>query len=367
MPNLEFSLPYNNDNDTLDELCTLQGLGGNTISEIYLSCPQQYSGSGRITPKLDLDRFVQTIAQIHDHNIKVNMVMNTTCQGADWYTTKVSDPIINFIEKMHYQHGVEAVTIANPIYMQLVKQRLPKIEICASVLSDIDNVKKATIIREHGADVITPDANINRDLELLSDIKEATGARIKLMVNEGCLYHCPYRKFHFNFVSHWSKELEHSSIDGKDFFDHCMAVTLEDRSQILKSGWIRPEDIERYRDITNYFKVVGRTRGKSMVIRASKAYMNQSYDGNLIDIVCSSLHAFGMSYGAFLDNTAVGDADFFNKITRCDRRCIKCNYCQELADKLIKLNVVTRGKLEDMGRKELADKLEASGRLPYFG
>ena len=43
------------------------------------------------------------------------------------------------------------------------------------------------------------------------------------------------------------------------------------------------------------------------------------------------------------------------------------DYCQQLADKLLKLNVVTRGKLEDMGQNELADKLEAAGKLPHFG
>ena len=366
MPGLDFSLPYNDNDETLNELFGLQGLNGNTISEIYLSCPQQYSGSGRVTPRTNLDKFIKTVDLIHANGMRVNLIMNPTCQGADWYTSKFTDPLLSFLETMHYQHGAEAVTIANPIFIKQVRQRLPDIEICASVLSDVDNVKRAMIIREYGADTITPDANINRDLELLKDIKDATGARIKIMVNEGCLYHCPFRKFHFNFVSHWSKELEHSKMDGKDFFDHCLAVTLGDHSQILKSGWVRPEDLDSYRDITTSFKVVGRARGINMVLRASKAYMSQHYEGNLIDIICSSLHAFGLSYGAYLDNAGLGECNFFGKVSSCDRKCSHCSYCDELAKKLIKLNVVTRGKLEDMGRKDLADKLEAAGKLPYY-
>jgi hypothetical protein len=37
----------------------------------------------------------------------------------------------------------------------------------------------AVIYREAGADVITPDANVNRNLGLLKEIKEATVARLK--------------------------------------------------------------------------------------------------------------------------------------------------------------------------------------------
>ena len=365
MPELSFSLPYNDNEETLRQLFGLQGLGGNTISEIYLSCPQQFSGSGRVTPRTSMERFKKTIELIHSQGIRVNLILNSTCQGADWYTSQAAETMLGFLESMHKNHGAEAVTIANPIYIRKVRQRLPDVEICASVLSDIDNVKKAMIVREYGADTITPDANINRDPEMLKAIKEATGVKLKLMVNEGCLYKCPFRKFHFNFVSHWSKELEHSSMEGKDFFDHCLTSTLEDRSQILKSGWIRPEDLEKYSDITTSFKVVGRARGMHLVLRAAGAYMRQQYEGNLIDILCSSLNAFGLAYGAYLDNDGLGKCGFFEKISSCDKRCLDCDYCDKLAEKMVRINVVTRGKLEDLGRKEIADKLEAEGKLPY--
>ncbi len=220
---------------------------------------------------------------------------------------------------------------------------------------------------EYGADTITIDANINRNLDVLRDIKKSTGAKIKIMVNEGCHYRCPFRKFHFNFVSHWSKELDHSTMEGKDFFEHCVALTLKDPSHVLKSGWIRPEDLENYRDIASYFKVVGRTRPGTLVMRAARAYMSQHYEGNLLDIVCSSLNAFNLMYGAYLDNSSLGENNFFDRVTSCNRECHKCNFCRELAGRLIKLNVVTRGKLEDLGQQELADKLEQQGMLPHYG
>jgi collagenase-like PrtC family protease len=361
MADLEFSVPYNNDPETLKELFRLKRLGKNKIREVYLAGPQEYSGSGRITKELSLTQFTKIVDKIHKQGIRVNLIFNPTCEGSDWYHSEVVNAKMDYLRQVHKQYGVEAITIANPIYIKEVRRQLPNIEICASVLSDIDCVQRAVIFAEAGANVITPDVNINRDLELLKQIKKATKAELKLMVNEGCLYKCPFRKFHFNYMSHKSKEL--GPIEGDVFFANCSRVTLGDHSQILKSGWIRPEDIRKYGEISSFFKIVGRARPRSMVIRTTKAYLQESWDGDLLDIVSSSLNKFGLEYGAYLDNKSLDKYKFFEKVTSCDRNCSDCSYCQELARKLIRFEVPTRGKLEDMGLKDLADRLEKMGKL----
>ena len=139
------------------------------------------------------------------------------------------------------------------------------------MLGDIDCVEKAIIFRKAGADVITPDVNINRDLGLLKRIREKTGADIKLMVNEGCLFRCPFRKFHFNYISHKSRNPgAGKGVKSEDnvFSLNCIQLSKNDPSQLLKSGWIRPEDARQYGEITGYFKIVGRL--KDMVIRGGE-------------------------------------------------------------------------------------------------
>lgn len=362
MAGLEFSAPYNNDPETLEEIFKLKGLGKNRIKEIYLSGPQAYSGSGRITDELDLSQFIEIVDKIHKQGIRVNLILNSTCQGTNWYLPEVVSETMEYLRQVHEEHGVEAVTIANPLYIREVRRRLPDMEICASVLGDIDCVQRAVLYNRAGADVITPDVNINRDLELLKRIKEATDAELKLMVNEGCLYKCPFRKFHFNYISHKSKDL--GKIEGDAFFANCLNVTGGDHSQIFKSGWIRPEDTRKYSGISSFFKIVGRARPKSMVIRATKAYLQENWDGDLLDIVSSSLNRFGLEYGAHLDNKSLEKYNFFERLTSCDKDCNKCSYCEEVAKDLIRLRVLTRGKLEDVGLKDAADELERTGKLP---
>ncbi len=212
---------------------------------------------------------------------------------------------------------------------------------------------------EVGADVITPDANINRNLELLKEIKRVTKKKLKLMVNEGCLYKCPFRKFHFNYMSHVSKELGEYEADY--FFQNCVTKTISDLSQILKSGWIRPEDTEKYTDITDYFKIVGRAGSPSFITRSTKAYLEQSWDGDLLDIISSSLHQFGLHTCAYVDNKALDKYNFFKNITSCNYQCNTCSYCHNLSTKITSFDLITRGKLEDVNLIEIADKLEIEG------
>jgi collagenase-like PrtC family protease len=263
---------------------------------------------------------------------------------------------------MHEEHGLEAVTIANPIYIKEVRRLFPDIEICASVLGDIDCVQRAVIYNKLGANVITPDVDINRDLETLKKIKDAIDAELKIMVNDGCLNKCPFRRFHFNYMSHKSKDL--TDIEGDVFFANCSQVTANDFSQILKSCWIRPEDINKYGEITKFFKIVGRARPRSFVIRAVKAYLRQSYDGDVLDIVSGSLNKFGIEFGAHLDNKSLGKHDFFQKVTCADEDFVKEDFFRDLSKELIRFRVLTRGKLEDLGLKEVADDLQRKGRLP---
>jgi len=354
MGHLEFSVPYNNDPDTLAEVFRLKERNGNRITEIYLSGPQEFSGAGRIVPEMDFEEFAGLADKIHSEGIRVNLLLNSICEGSDWYSPAVLKSTMDYLERVHEDHGVEAITIANPLYIREVRKRFPAMEICASVLGDIDCVQKAVIFRKAGADVLTPHVDINRDPALLMKIKNATGARLKLMVNEGCLFRCPFRKFHFNYISHKSRKPEmRQGVKAEDnvFSLNCLQLSKNDLSQILKSCWIRPEDLRKYEQITGYFKLVGRTSSKTMLLRSVEAYMQESWNGDLLELMAGNLYSLGMSHLMHLDNKSLDESGFFQKITSCDKECSECDYCGALIGKLIKRGVFTPAKIEDLGLK----------------
>jgi len=352
MSGLEFSIPYNNDPESLQEIFRLKEHHGNHIREIYLSGPQEFSGAGRIAPELNFDEFARVVQSIHDQGIRVNLLLNSICEGSDWYSPGVLNSTMEYLRRAHQDLGVEAVTIANPLYVREVRRRFPQIEITASVLSDIDCVQKAVIFRKAGADVITPFVDINRNLPLLKRIGEKTGAEIKLMVNEGCLFQCTFRKFHFNYISHKSRKPgpgKEARAEDNVFSINCMQLSRNDPSQILKSSWIRPEDTGRYGGISRYFKLVGRTSSSSMLLRSVEAYLSGNWDGDLLELMAGNLYSVGMSHLLHLDNKSLGDAGFFDKTASCDKECSECDYCTTLAGKLIRRGMLTPTKIKDLG------------------
>jgi collagenase-like PrtC family protease len=356
--NLEFSVPYNGDPETLEDVFKLKKTTNNTIREVYLSGPQEYSGSGRVMDEVDLGQFLETVDRIHEEGLRVNLVLNSTCEGSHWYSPEVVRAKMEYLRQVHEEHGVEAVTIANPIYIKEVRRRFPELIICASVLGEIDCVQRAVIFTEAGANIMTPDVNINRNLQLLKEIKKATNAELRLMVNEGCLYKCPFRRFHFDYISHVSQESGNAT---GHFLPHCHEVISNDPSQFLKSGWIRPEDTKKYREITHSFKIVGRALQKAKVVRAVKAYLEESWDGDLMDIVSSSLGSYALGHGTYLDNKTLGEYSFFEKVTSCGQNCSQCSYCKQVANQLIAVVGFTEEKMEDKGLNVIIDNLEEEG------
>ena len=351
MSTLDFSVPYNNDPESLKEIFKWKECNGNRIREIYLSGPQEYAGSGRISPEQSFDEFADAVKKIHQEGIRVNLLMNSVCEGDDWYSGKVLNATMEYLIRVFEEYSVEAITISNPMYIREVRRRFPGVEICASVLADIDCIDKAVIYGKAGADSFTPDVNINRNLRLLKAIREKTGLEIKLMVNEGCLFKCPFRKFHFNYIAHKSRNPGVGGARGEDnvFSQNCIQVTKSDPAQIFKSGWIRPEDLERYGDVTPFFKLVGRTSSTRMICRALEAYMRQAWEGDLLELMAGNLYSYGMSFLTHLDNRSLDTVGFFEKVTSCDRECIDCDFCERLAGKLITRGVFTVEKIKDMG------------------
>jgi collagenase-like PrtC family protease len=350
MESLEFSVPYNNDSDTLEALFALKQFGNNRITEVYLSGPQEYSGSGRIVPEIALESFLEIVDRIHQEGLRVNLVLNSTCEGSEWYSRKTVASTIEYLELMCGEHGVEALTLANPLYMKIIREKLPDVEICASVLGNIDCVQRAVIYRKAGADTITPDVNINRNLKLLEEIKETTQAKLRILVNEGCLFKCPFRQFHFNAQSHVSKQVSEAGLDVTfaDFFGAGTQVIREDPAQLLKSCWIRPEDLRRYGEVATNFKLACRSQLKSFVVRVATAYMGESWDGDLLDLVSGCCKRFSMSHGAYLNNKALEAFKFFETVTACGNDCGRCSYCEQLAQQMLGLGLYSAEKREDL-------------------
>ncbi|MBW6461782.1 MAG: U32 family peptidase [DPANN group archaeon] len=332
MSGFSFWVPFNGDFKLLEELKVhfANDINGNKIEGLYFPASQEYFGSARVVKKLTIDNAKKVIDFCKNMGWKSNMLMNSSCGGADWYSPKTISKTLLLIKNMKLA-GLTSITITNPIYLQKIKKEIPDINIIVSVISEIESVQRAKFFEDLGADSFVPDRDINRNLELLKEIKDSTDMNMILMVNEGCLYRCPQRNIHYNFISHWSTtEKEKYS----DFMtNYCVNLRGVKPEELLKMQFILPQHLKHYACITSSFKIVGRTRSTKDILQITKAYLAEKWDGNILDLMSSATPSVRDKYGYGISANTLDDI-FFKKVTTCDNNCEKCNFCKNFTENI---------------------------------
>ena len=156
---------------------------------------------------------------------------------------------------------------------------------------------------------------------------------------------------------------------------HCALSSISDTSQLIKSRWIRPEDIHIHQEMgMDFFKIGGRAMPTKWIINAAEAYSSLHYPGNLYDILSTltsrlrdaepnlprtQTTAVASPPKVYIDNQALDRfIDFFKK-EDCLSGCHHCHYCQDIADKVVTFD---RGEADKYisTLKKLLDDLTSS-------
>jgi len=251
--------------------------------------------------------------------------------------------------------GVDSVTVSIPYLIELIKRQFPQLDVRVSTIAHVSSVARAKLFESLGADSITLDINVNRDFTLLKAIRSAVNCGLTVLLNNLCLYQCPYEYYHHDTLGHASQS--YNPLNGY-YEDYCVLRCTLDRlwdiSQAIKCRWVRPEDIHVYEEIgIDMFKTSGRSMPTERILNAATAYSSRRYQGNLYDIlnVITPKVGFGNSdlpgvqnnvIGSlprlYIDNQALeGFIDFFKK-QDCLSGCSHCDYCQRIANKVIQFD-----------------------------
>ena len=121
-----------------------------------------------------------------------------------------------------------------------------------------------------------------------------------------------------------------NDMDGMDEMDGMCIITVSKHPhKIFSAPFIRPEDLHRYDGVTKVFKLSTRNFDTKRIEKVLKAYINKRYDGNLVDLLNT---AYIHEVFKYIDNSALNNVDFFERITGCDDDCESCDYCKELLE-----------------------------------
>ncbi len=324
---MRLMVPHPGHFEALKEIIEVKEAEGlNEVDEVFMGGSPEVMGSGRGVLHAPLiDEIREQTEYAHQHGIKMNVVMNSPCTGGHHLTFEGYKMFEWYFSELN-KVGVDAVTVAEPYLAELLRE-FP-MQTVVSCLSYVDAPQRAKFFEDLGADVITVDTNINRHFSLLEGMVKAVKCEIRLIVNEGCLYRCPFRYSHYNLASHLSSlNQPRAPLFAPDFyFDKCINIRLRDPTQIIKSAWIRPEDLKEYEAIgIKNFKLSGRTKTVNWIIDCMRIYSKRSFEGNLLELLdCPQM----LRYMFYIENEKL--AGSIEKWKSCKKICNECGYCGAL-------------------------------------
>lgn len=324
------------------------------IYSIYMAGSPDYIGTGRVNlGHAGLEEVARHTEYCHNHGVKIEMVLNSSCMGGQQLTTEGYNLIHWYIANLE-DIGVDTVVVADPYIIEMIANEF-NIPVVVSVLAFVDCSQKAEFFEQLGASSIVIDSNVNRHFDVLEAIRDAVDCELKLLVNEGCLYRCPFRYAHFNFFSHVNGPPPRPNVQDDYYYHKCLTMRINDPSQILKSPFIRPEDLEEYAHITDVFKIGGRSHFINWILNCVNAYTAESYDGNLMDLMDCPKDLVDLFN---IPNKALDGA--IEQWKKHSTVCHTCGYCQrkisEIAqvydhkgttdEKLVQWNTITKKGIE---------------------
>jgi len=266
----------------------LDALQGTSVDALFGKLPFDVIGGARpgfVLPQVNRDYVKRYIEACHKKGMEFSYLLNAPCLGNLQYSRKGYGQIIDLLEWVD-EAGADSVVVGVPYLIDLIRKRFPRLKVKASTTARVNTVRKALQYEDMGVEEIIIDEHINREFKTLEAIRKAVKCNLELLVNNICLWQCPYNYEHVNHDGHASRageEEAHCYLQYPGYL--CLHRKLTEPVELLKSPWIRPEDLPHYEALGyDRFKITERFKRTPLLLEHVKAYENRRYDGNLLDL-----------------------------------------------------------------------------------
>lgn len=326
-----FTIPADFKESTIETIMKLEAeFPHNKVIEVYGSLNSKYySGRGNLQSAPNVRELHNYICRLSEAEINFRYTFNALCYENKELDPKGLEEMLYFISDLE-QIGIKNITVASPVLLEYFKKVFPNIHFLASAIMGINSVTRAKKAISLGADRIVLHEDITRNLGLVKAIANKCDRDVEIITNMMCINNCIYRRFHYNSLSH------DTSNAAAYYGLKCGKAKNECNLEYIRSLWIRPEDIDIYKDLgVKVFKIIGREIATEMNFeRVLRAYFSRYYDGNLLDLLYGFTNTGNTLY---INNRQLdGFINHFKEGYFCSELdCESCNYCLEFMEKSI--------------------------------
>ena len=313
---------------------------GGRLREVYFPWPGLANGRPRTDKKPGQEeRIISDLKSCREHGMKLDLLANATCYGESSCTADQRRQITGIIRRLD-KSGLypEIITTMSPYIARVFKRDFPDIEVRASVNMRLRN----TLSFEYLAplyDSYYICRDVQRDLPTFrrfADWCKDHSKKLCMLANSGCVRNCPWQVFHESLMSHRIFDSFQERVAQKmDFV--CDMLFLQHRmAEFLRCTWIRPEDIHVFEPYLETIKLS--TREAKFPFEITEAYINESYDGNLLRLM-DPYH--GVSFRPNRIDNKSFPADWVTSgiAGKCADNCVHCGKCDKILDQVLKYDV----------------------------
>lgn len=350
---MKFDIPVLYDNDYISFILSNQ----TDIHSVYFSLPTGKVSDARIISKtisiIEFNEFLNIIPK----DIFKYVTINGRFTPFDLYSDDNLRAVISDLKVLYDSNNLTGLIFVDFYYISLLSKIDPEftkqLELIPSINCYIDSIEKfhsyinyiKTLPFKQPSKIVL-DRSLNRNIKKLNNIVSKiknynSDIKIELLANEGCIYSCPFKINHDICISlindrsvggivYLNRKLINNSFDIQNINQNygCVNYLLNNQSDILKSPFIRPEDIKNYK--IDIIKLCGKIRPFSYLDLTFNAYKSGKYNNNLLDLL-DSLSIFNEKFYIFNDQIP---KDFFENTSNCNKNCNSCVYCRTVFDKV---------------------------------
>ncbi len=305
------------------------------IKEVYFSWPGMASGRPQSLGHVwyAQQRLEEELLAIRRMGIKLDLLLNANCYGANAISNAIKKEIIGLLEYLA-AHGCcpEIVTTASPYLAHILKEECPLIEIRASVNMRIGTIQALEYASEY-FDSFYLQRDYQRNIKYVREVHEWCEEHQKklcVLANSGCLRFCPSQTFHDNLIAHSQEAETKSNLNWNPHLCRKVYSDKEHYVDILKSTWIRPEDIRKYEGLVDVVKLATRQHSHPRMVIG--AYSSGNFDGNLLELLEPGFATQFFPY--YIENKNF-PPNWHEKSGRCLHGCTNCGYCESVLEQVL--------------------------------